>query len=451
MTKRVLGLALASLGLLGFGTAFAQEQDAATIGWLLVSTSFVFFMIIGLAFFYGGLVRRKNALNTMMMSFIAIGIVGITWSLFGYSFSYAESNNPFIGGFGYLFLNGVGLEGEGIPTILDFAFQGTFAIITAALISGAIVERMRFSAYMLFITIWSVLIYAPMAYWVWGGGLFENLAGNAALDFAGGTVVHINAAVSALVLALIIGKRKDFGSKAMLPHQVPFTLLGAGILWFGWFGFNGGSAYAADAFAALAMTNTLLAPAATIVVWATLDIMRSGKITAVGLATAIIVGLVAITPAAGFVAPASALLIGVIATFPCYFFLNWRANSSLDDSLDVFGAHGLGGITGALLTGIFATSFGDPEAASGSLSQFITQLLAVLIAIGFSAAGTFLIARFVGLFVPLRAEDKEEAQGLDVPMHGEEAYTDGEGALLIPVSSSKRAAQFVGSVSTGDL
>lgn len=430
---------LTLFGCLALGMGLAQEQNPADIGWLLVSTSFVFFMVIGLAFFYGGLVRRKNALNTMMMSFVALGIVGITWAVVGYSFAYADGN-ALIGGLTYFMLNNVGLEGEGIPVILDFAFQGTFAIITAALISGAIVERMRFSAYMLFITIWSIIVYAPMAKWVWGGGLFENLAGNSAIDFAGGTVVHINAAISALVLALIIGKRKDHGSKAMLPHQVPFTLLGAGILWFGWFGFNGGSAYAADSLAALAMTNTLLAPAATIVVWALLDMFRTGRVTAVGLATAVVVGLVGITPAAGVVSPISALLIGALATFPCYFFITWRGSSSLDDSLDVFGAHGLGGITGALLTGIFVSSAWGGD-VNGSASQFVTQLLAVLIAIAYSAVATFVIAKIISLFVPLRAEDKSEAQGLDVPMHGEEAYTDGEGALLIPVSSSPAAAK----------
>jgi Amt family ammonium transporter len=422
------------------GHAFAQDTlDPAAISWLLVSTAFVFFMVIGLAFFYGGLVRRKNALNTMMMSFVSLGIVGITWAVIGYSLAYAEGGR-FVGGLGYFLLNNVGLDGEGVPTVLDFAFQGAFAIITAALISGAIVERMRFGAYMLFITIWSVVIYAPMAKWVWGGGFFDNLLGNSAIDFAGGTVVHINAGIAALVLTLVIGNRKDFGSRAMLPHQVPFTLLGAGILWFGWFGFNGGSAYAADSLAALAMTNTLLAPAVTIVVWAVIDLFRTGKVTAVGLATAVVVGLVAITPAAGVVSPISAILIGAIATFPSYFIITWRASSGLDDSLDVFGAHGVGGITGALLTGIFvSTAWGGD--VNGSVGQVLTQFVAVGIAILYSGVGSYLIAQLVGLFTPLRAEDRAEAQGLDVPMHGEEAYGDGEGALLIPVSTSVKAEQ----------
>jgi Amt family ammonium transporter len=422
---------LLSLGLLLGSSALAQEAEAldgATTAWLLVSTSFVFLMVIGLAFFYGGLVRRKNVLNTMMMSFIALGIVTLTWSAVGYSLAYSEGN-ALIGGLSLAFLRGVGLEIDGgIPLLLDFAFQGAFAIITAALISGAVVERMRFGAYMLFIAIWSVLVYAPLAKWVWGGGILEMLG---ALDFAGGTVVHINAGVAAVVLALLIGKRKDFGNKAMLPHQVPFTLLGAGLLWFGWFGFNGGSAYAADEFAVVALTNTLLAPAATIVVWAILDLLRTGKVTAVGLATGVIVGLVAITPGAGLVSPFSAILIGIIATFPSYYLLLWRARSSLDDSLDVFAAHGMGGISGALLTGVFASTLWGAD-VNGSLGQLLIQAAAVAMAIAFSAVMTFVIAKLVGLVVPLRADEKLESQGLDVPQHGEEGYSDGEGALLLP-------------------
>jgi Amt family ammonium transporter len=427
------------LGLLVLGTSLAEEAgaatgadagaiDGATTAWLLVSTSFVFLMVIGLAFFYGGLVRRKNALNTMMMSFVALGVVSLTWTVIGYSLAYAEGS-AYLGGLAYFGLRGVGLEIDGgIPLLLDFVFQGAFAIITAALISGAVVERMRFGAYMLFIALWSVAVYAPLAKWVWGGGFLASLG---ALDFAGGTVVHINAGVAALVLALLIGRRKDHGRKAMLPHQVPFTLLGAGLLWFGWFGFNGGSAYAADGLAALAVTNTLLAPAATIVIWAILDMVRLGKVTAVGVATGVIVGLVAITPGAGLVSPLSAILIGIIATFPSYYLLLWRARSSLDDSLDVFAAHGVGGVSGALLTGVFASTLWGSE-VNGSLGQLMIQAVAVGIAIVFSAVMTFLIAKGVGLIVPLRVADKLEDFGMDTSMHGEEAYGDGEGALLIP-------------------
>ncbi len=426
--RKLIGVLLACLLV---SVSLAQEAeviDGAATAWILVATSFVFLMVVGLAFFYGGLVRRKNALNTMMMSFVALGIVGLTWTVVGYSLAYAEGS-AYLGGLSYFMLRGVGLEIDGgIPLILDFAFQGAFAIITAALISGAIVERMRFGAYMLFIALWSVVVYAPMAKWVWGGGFLDALG---ALDFAGGTVVHINAGVAALVLSLMLGRRKDHGRKAMLPHQVPFTLLGAGLLWFGWFGFNGGSAYGANEIAALALTNTLLAPAATIVIWAILDMIRLGKVTAVGIATGIIVGLVAITPGAGFVGPVAAILIGIIATFPSYYLLIWRANSSLDDSLDVFAAHGVGGISGALLTGVFASTLWGSE-VNGSLNQLGIQAAAVAIAIVFSALMTFLIAGLIGLVVPLRAADKLEDFGMDVAMHGEEAYSDGEGALLVP-------------------
>ena len=400
--------------------------------WLLVSSSFVFFMIVGLAFFYAGLVRKKNALNTMMMSFIPMGIVSITWALIGYSLAYSDGN-LFIGGLDFAFMNGVGLEATedgGIPRILDFLFQGTFAIITTALISGAVVERIHFRAYMLFIFIWSILVYAPMAKWVWGGGLFEHLWLRQAIDFAGGTVVHINAAISAVVLSLFIGKRKDIGKLAMLPHQVPFTLLGAGILWFGWFGFNGGSAYAANAEAALAMANTLLAPAAAIICWSLLDCLYTKRVTAVGLATSIIVGLVAITPGAGLMSPLSAILIGALSTFPCYFIIMWRSRTAFDDSLDVFGAHGLGGIVGSLLTGLFISKAWGSE-VDGSYLQVLVQAIAVIIAIGYSAVMTYIIASLINLVIPFRVEENAEKQGLDIAMHGEEAYTEGEGALLI--------------------
>ncbi|MCH2226218.1 MAG: ammonium transporter [Candidatus Caenarcaniphilales bacterium] len=389
-------------------------------------------MIVGLAFFYAGLVRKKNALNTMMMSFIPMGIVSITWALIGYSLAYSDGN-LFIGGLDFAFMNGVGLEATedgGIPRILDFLFQGTFAIITTALISGAVVERIHFRAYMLFIFIWSILVYAPMAKWVWGGGLFEHLWLGQAIDFAGGTVVHINAAISAVVLSLFIGKRKDIGKLAMLPHQVPFTLLGAGILWFGWFGFNGGSAYAANAEAALAMANTLLAPAAAIICWSLLDCLYTKRVTAVGLATSIIVGLVAITPGAGLMSPLSAILIGALSTFPCYFIIMWRSRTAFDDSLDVFGAHGLGGIVGSLLTGLFISKAWGSE-VDGSYLQVLVQAIAVIIAIGYSAVMTYIIASLINLVIPFRVEENAEKQGLDIAMHGEEAYTEGEGALLI--------------------
>src|SRR5215211_2663248 len=275
-------------------------MNGADTAWMLVATALVLLMTPALAFFYGGLVRSKNALNTMMMSFISLGFVGVIWATIGYSLSFAPGNN-WIGDTSRMFLNGVGLTEQGtIPHVLFMCFQGTFAIITAALISGAIVERMRFSAYVVFITLWSILVYAPMAHWVWGGGWLADMG---ALDFAGGTVVHVNAAAAALVAAIVVGKRQEYPSNSLLPHNVPFTLLGAGLLWFGWFGFNAGSALAANNIAGLAFTTTMLAPAGTLFVWTFLDALRSGKPTAVGAATAIVVGLVAVTPAAGFISP----------------------------------------------------------------------------------------------------------------------------------------------------
>ena len=286
-------------------------QDAAPTvvpadtAWMLVSTALVLLMTPALAFFYGGLVRSKNSLNTMMMSFAALGAVGVVWALIAYSLAFAEGN-AWIGGTTNALLAGVGTEAKGtIPHVLFMAYQGTFAIITAALISGAVVERMRFGPYLAFIVLWTLLVYAPVAHWVWGGGWLMT---KGVLDFAGGTVVHINAGVSALVAALVLGVRKDYGRQAILPHNVPFVLLGAGLLWFGWFGFNGGSALAANELAALAFTNTFLAPMATLVVWVLLDYFRTGRATAVGGATGIVIGLVAITPAAGFISPTSALL-----------------------------------------------------------------------------------------------------------------------------------------------
>ncbi|AFV77015.1 ammonium transporter [Thermus oshimai] len=423
--KAVLTLtALSGLGL-------AQELSGADTAWMLVSTALVLLMTPALAFFYGGLVRSKNALNTMLMSFAALAFVGVGWALLGYTLAFGEGG-PWLGGLGHALLQGVGLEAKGtIPHLLFLAFQGTFAIITAALVSGAIVERMRFPAYLAFLTLWGLLVYAPLAHWVWGGGFLGQLG---ALDFAGGTVVHINAGVAGLVAALVLGPRKDYGRQAILPHSVPLTLLGAALLWFGWFGFNGGSALGANGIAALAFANTFLAPMATLVVWLLLDLFRTGKATAVGAATAIVVGLVAITPAAGFVSPFSALALGALSAFPSYFALLLRARTRLDDSLDVFAAHGVGGIAGALLTGLLAEKAWSGAADGllfGNPAQFGVQALAVGVAVLYSALGTFLLLKLVGLFTPLRAGPKEEGLGLDVTQHGEEAYASGEGAILV--------------------
>ncbi|HQZ17902.1 MAG TPA: ammonium transporter, partial [Vicinamibacteria bacterium] len=301
----------------------------------------------------------------------------------------------------------------------------------AALISGAIAQRMRFSAYLIFITLWSVLVYAPVAHWVWGGGFLGAMG---ALDFAGGTVVHINAAVAALVAAIMMGARKDYARQAILPHNVPFTLLGAGLLWFGWFGFNAGSALGATTGAALAFANTLLAPTATLVVWTLLDLHRTRKVTAVGAATAIVVGLVAVTPAAGLVSPISAIVLGAIAAVPSYFGLLWRARTRLDDSLDVVAAHGLGGTVGALLTGVLAEkSWGSPSDGLlfGSPRQLGIQVVGILVVAAYSAGASWALLKVVNAIAPLRVSKRDEGLGLDVSQHGEEAYVRGEGALLI--------------------
>jgi Amt family ammonium transporter len=396
--------------------------NQADTAWMLVSTALVLLMTPALAFFYGGLVRSKNALNTMMMSFISFGFVGVLWAVIGYSLAFAPGND-WIGDTSRLFLRGVGLEAQGtIPHYLFMAYQGTFAIITAALISGAIVERMRFSAYVAFISLWALLVYSPVAHWVWGGGWLAKLG---ALDFAGGTVVHVNAGVAALVAAICVGKRRDYQTKALLPHNIPFTLLGAGLLWFGWFGFNAGSALAASPIAGLAFVTTFLAPMGTLLVWTILDLMRTGKPTAVGAATAIVVGLVAITPAAGFVGPMSALALGGIAAVPSYFALIWRAKTSLDDSLDVVAAHGVGGTVGALLTGVFAQKALNGIADGvlfGNPAQLGIQAVAVVAVIVYSGVMSFVLLKVIGIVLPLRANAEEETAGMDLSQHGEEAY-----------------------------
>jgi Amt family ammonium transporter len=407
-------------------------MNQADTAWMLVSTALVLLMTPALAFFYGGLVRSKNALNTMMMSFVALGFVAVLWALVGYSLALTPGNN-WIGDSSLLFLRGVGLEPTGailtitIPHVLYMGYQGTFAIITAALISGAIVERMRFSAYVAFISLWSLFVYAPIAHWVWGGGWLADMG---ALDFAGGTVVHVNAAVAALVAAMVVGPRREYPSSSLLPHNVPFVLLGAGLLWFGWFGFNAGSALGANNIAGLAFVTTMLAPAATLVVWTFLDGMRSGKPTAVGAATAIVVGLVAITPAAGFVSPISAMIIGGLAAIPSYLALVLRTKTSLDDSLDVVAAHGVGGTVGALLTGVFAdrslNGLAD-GALYGNPGQLVTQATAILAAIVYSGVMSFVLLKLIGLVLPLRASAEDETVGLDITHHGEEAYLHADG------------------------
>jgi len=421
---------LCGAGAGGF-TDGGRAMSGADTAWILMSTALVLLMTPGLAFFYGGLVRSKNVLNTLMMSFISLGFVGVLWAVLGYSLAFSGGNS-FVGGFSNALLAGVGLEATlgSIPDLLFMAFQGTFCIITAALISGAIVERMRFSAYLTFICLWAIVVYAPVTHWVWGGGWLSELG---ALDFAGGTVVHVNAGVAALVAAFVVGKRQGYPSSSLLPHNVPFVLLGAALLWFGWFGFNAGSALAADEIASLAFVTTMLAPGATLIVWCFLDMIRSGRPTAVGSATAIVVGLVAVTPAAGFISPMSAVLLGGIAALPCYFALMLRAKSSLDDSLDVVAAHGVGGATGAILTGVFADMAINGGSGSGLLfgnpGQVVTQVTAVAAVIAYSGGMSFILLKLIGVVIPLRASEEEEATGLDITQHGEEAYLHVGGTL----------------------
>jgi Amt family ammonium transporter len=422
-------------------------MSAADTAWMLVATALVLLMTPALAFFYGGLVRSKNALNTMMMSFISLGFVGVLWAVVGYSLALTGGTN-WLGDLSLAFLNGVGLDTKGsilgdlltIPHVLYMAFQGTFCIITAALISGAIVERMRFSAYLTFISLWSIAVYAPIAHWVWGGGWLADMG---AWDFAGGTVVHVNAAAAAFVAAIVVGKRSDYGSAPILPHNVPFVLLGAGLLWFGWFGFNAGSAVAASPIAGLAFVTTMLAPAATLVVWTFCDLLRSKRVTAVGAATAIVVGLVAVTPAAGFVSPMNAILLGGIAAIPSYLALVIRAKTSLDDSLDVVAAHGVGGTVGALLTGVFASKALNgvfDGALYGNPNQVLIQGTAVLTAMVYSGVVSFILLKVIGLVMPLRATSSEEAEGLDVSAHGEEAYMHVGGSAPIRRQTTKEQA-----------
>ena len=411
----------------------APPLNSADTAWMMLSTALVLLMTPALGFFYGGLVRSKNVLNTMMMSVVSLGIVGLSWALLGYSLAFSAGNS-LIGGLDHALLRNVGLEtGKwgAFPHILFLTYQGSFAIIATALVSGAIVERMRFGAYLAFLALWSLAVYAPVAHWVWGGGWLGQMG---ALDFAGGTVVHITAGLASVVAAVVVGQRIDYGRNAVLPHNVTYVLLGAALLWFGWFGFNAGSALAANGVAVVAFVNTMLAPAATLVVWVMMDMRRTRKATAVGAATAIVVGLVAVTPAAGFIAPRGAIVLGALAALPSYFALHIRSRTALDDSLDVFGAHGVGGIVGALLTGVLASkAWGAPTdgLAYGNPRLVLLQLVGITAAAAYSAVATFVILKIINAIIPLRRAERSERMGLDVAQHGEEAYSHGEGALLV--------------------
>ena len=411
----------------------SAQVNPGDTAWMMIATALVLMMTPALGLFYAGLVRSKNTLNTFMMSIGALGVVTITWALVGYSLAFS-SGNGFVGGFKYALLSGVGFEPRGgtdIPQLVFFAFEASFCIITAALVSGAVVERMRFSTFLVFMVLWSILIYPVLAHWVWGGGWLQT---HGVLDFAGGVPVEMASGFSALAAALAVGARKDYGRLALLPHNTVLVLLGAGLLWFGWFGFNGGSGLSTGHSSVLAFTNTLLAPACTLVVWFVLDLIRDRQVTAIGAATAIIVGAVAITPAGGYVSPMSAMLLGAVAALPSYAFILWRPRTRLDESLDVLGAHGLAGFTGILFIGLFAQLSWNGVSNGllfGHPGQLGWQAVAALAGPAYAFVGTFVIIKLLGLVMPLRATAREESLGMDIVAHGEQAYADGEGAILV--------------------
>ena len=407
-----------------------MKPDTGDTAWLLIASALVLLMTPALALFYGGLVRRKNVLSTIMHSMAAIPIVSVVWVLVGYSLAFGPSYHGLIGNLDYAGLAGqIGTLHGTVPSLAFVAFQMMFAIITPALISGAFAERMRFSAYVVFVVAWSLLIYVPMAHWVWadGGWLFKL----GALDFAGGTVIHITAGVSALVCALVLGRRLKYPHERPLPHNLTMTMTGSGLLWFGWFGFNAGSALASGHLSALAFVTTHLGAVGGAIGWVVIEWKQGGKPTALGVASGLVAGLVAITPAAGFVAPWAALVIGFVAGLACFYGVLLKYRLGYDDSLDAFGVHGIGGIVGALLTGVFAEqhTFGDlkdPVGADGlihgGVRQFLVQAGATLVAIVFASVMTFIILKVISRFVGLRVTESDEREGLDTTQHGEEGY-----------------------------
>jgi Amt family ammonium transporter len=426
-------------------TALLAAVDTGDTAWMLGATALVLLMTPALGLFYAGLVRGKNTLNTFMMCIASIAVAALMWALVGYSIAFDEGNG-FIGGLDHALLRDVTFEpreGSTIPHLLFMAFQATFCIITVALVSGAVVERMRFGAFMLFAALWSVLVYAVLAHWAFGGGW---LIDNGTLDFAGGVPVEMGSGFSALAAALVVGARKDYGRQALLPHNAVYVLLGAGLLWFGWFGFNGGSGFSAGNSGVLAFTNTLLCPAATLVAWFALDLMRGRQVTAIGAATAIIVGCVAITPAGGFISPGWAILLGGVAALPSYAVIVWRPRTRVDETLDVLAAHGTAGMTGILFTGFVAQESWNGVADGalyGDVGTLGWQALAALATPVYAFVVTYVLLRAIGALMPLRASDHEQAIGMDVLEHGEEAYATGEGAILIEPDGATEAGVLV--------
>ncbi len=402
--------------------------NSGDTAWILVSAALVMLMTPGLALFYGGMVRRKNVLSTMMMSFAMLGLVGLLWVLYGYSLSFGPDKGGIIGGLDFIGLNNVGQEPSAVyattvPHLAFMIYQAMFAIITVALFTGAVVDRIKFSSLLVFATLWLTFIYTPVAHWVWGGGWLAKLG---ALDFAGGAVVHINAGISALALAMLLGPRKGFKEKEpMEAHNIPWVMLGAGLLWFGWFGFNAGSALTAGGLASSAFVATNTDAAAAAFTWMLLSWIYR-RPTALGTVTGAVIGLVAITPAAGFVSPIMGIAIGVGAALVGYYAMLIRAKTRVDDSLDVLACHGMGGIWGALATGIFASVAVNSAGADGLIFGNVMPLLKQLVAIGsvavFSFGGTWILGKLVDVTIGLRVTPTEETLGLDISQHGERAY-----------------------------
>ena len=402
--------------------------DTGDTAWVLISAALVFLMTPGLGFFYGGMVRSKNVLTTIMQSFFIVAMVSVEWVLIGYTMTFGADINGFIGSLDKIGLAGVGmnvLENGTIPELAFVAFQCMFAVITPALITGAFAERMKFAAFALFILLWAIFIYNPMAHWVWGGGFLAELG---ALDFAGGLVIHILSGVSGLTLCILLGKRRGYGRTAMLPHNLPMTVLGASLLWFGWFGFNAGSALGANALAANAFVASQAAAAAATVSWVLTEWKINGKPTILGAASGCIAGLVAITPAAGFVAPMPAVIIGLVGGIVCYFAVAvLKEKLGYDDALDAFGVHGIGGTWGAIATGIWATTDVNPAGANGlffgETHLFTAQLISIVVAYVLAIAGSYILYKIVSLIMDVRADETEELTGLDISEHGERGYS----------------------------
>jgi Amt family ammonium transporter len=407
--------------------------DTGDTAWMLAATALVLMMTPALGLFYAGLVRSRNTLNTFMMSIAALAVATVAWAVVGYSLAF-DGDGAIIGGLNLAFLHDVTFaprEGSTIPHLLFMAFQATFCIVTTALVSGAVVERMRFEAFLVFAALWSVFVYAVLAHWAFGGGWLQA---QGTLDFAGGVPVEMGSGFSALAAALVVGARKDYGRRALLPHNSVYVLLGAGLLWFGWFGFNGGSGFSTGNPSILAFTNTLLTPACTLLVWFVLDLVRDRRVTAIGAATAIIVGCVGITPAAGFISPASAMLLGAVAALPSYAVIVLRPRTRVDETLDVLAAHGMAGFTGIIFIGLFAQQSWNGVADGalfGDVAQLGEQALAALVTPVYAFGMTYVLLRAISVVMPLRVTDREEAVGMDITEHGEEAYATGQGAILV--------------------